>query len=149
MAEIILRAEHISKAFIGVQALDDVSVEIHKGEIHCLVGENGSGKSTFVKTASGVYTSDAGTIWLNGHSYTKLTPTQAMNEGVQVIYQDLSLFPHMTVAENIAINCLRQTGKKLMNWKEAYRIASEQTKRIGVSLDLNATIMETSIPAVL
>ena len=59
MAEIILRAEHISKAFIGVQALDDVSVEIHKGEIHCLVGENGSGKSTFVKTASGVYTSDA------------------------------------------------------------------------------------------
>ena len=145
MAESILRTVHISKAFIGVQALDDVSVEIHKGEIHCLVGENGSGKSTFVKTASGVYTSDAGTIWLNGHSYTKLTPTQAMDEGVQVIYQDLSLFPHMTVAENIAINSLRQAGKKLVNWKEVYRIASEQTKRIGVSLDLNATIMETSM----
>ena len=123
MSEIILRAEHISKAFVGVQALDDVSVEIRRGEIHCLAGENGSGKSTFVKTVSGVYTCDSGEIYLNGNKYTRLTPTQAMNEGVQVIYQDLSLFDHMTVAENIAINKIRQSGKKMVDWKEVYRIA--------------------------
>lgn len=145
MSEIILRAEHISKAFVGVQALDDVSVEIRKGEIHCLAGENGSGKSTFVKTVSGVYTCDRGEICLNGNKYTRLTPTQAMNEGVQVIYQDLSLFDHMTVAENIAINKIRQSGKKLVDWKEVYRIAQEQIDRIGVSLDLNATMIETSM----
>ena len=145
MAETILCAKHISKAFIGVQALDDVSVEIKSGEIHCLAGENGSGKSTFVKTVAGVYASDAGEIILNGHRYTRLTPKQAMDEGVQVIYQDLSLFQHMTVAENIAINRLRQSGRRRMDWKEAYRIAREQTERIGVSLDLNATIMETSM----
>lgn len=145
MSEIILRAEHISKAFVGVQALDDVSVEIRAGEIHCLAGENGSGKSTFVKTVSGVYVCDSGEIHLNGHKYTRLTPNQAMKEGVQVIYQDLSLFDHMTVAENIAINRLRQSGKKMIDWKEVYRIAKEQVDRIGVSLDLNATVMETSV----
>lgn len=145
MSDIILRAEHISKAFVGVQALDDVSVEIRSGEIHCLAGENGSGKSTFVKTVSGVYTSDSGKIWLNGHEYTRLTPNQAMNEGVQVIYQDLSLFNHMTIAENIAISKIRQSGRKTVNWNEVYSIARTQIERIGVKLDLNATVMETSM----
>lgn len=145
MSEIILRAENISKAFVGVQALDDVDLEIRSGEIHCLAGENGSGKSTFVKIVSGVYASDSGAIYLNGNRYTRLTPNQAMKEGVQVIYQDLSLFDHMTVAENIAIGKLRQAGKKKVDWKEVYRIAKAQTERIGVALDLNATMIEVSM----
>jgi len=145
MTEMLLRTEHISKAFIGVQALDDVNVDIRKESIHCLVGENGSGKSTFVKTISGIYEPDRGRIILNGKEYGRLTPPQAIDEGVQVIYQDLSLFPHMTVAENIAINRLRQSGKKIINWKEIYRIAQEQIDKIGVSMDLNASILETSM----
>jgi len=145
MSEVILRAEHIDKSFIGVHALKDVSVEIRAGEIRCLAGENGSGKSTFVKTVSGVYASDAGTITLNGNTYAHLTPTQAMQEGVQVIYQDLSLFQHMTLAENIAINKLRQMGRRTIKWDEVYRIAKAQTDRIGVSIDLGATVMETSM----
>ncbi|MEG0934343.1 MAG: sugar ABC transporter ATP-binding protein [Clostridia bacterium] len=143
--DIILRAEHISKAFVGVQALDAVDVAIRKGRIHCLAGENGSGKSTFVKAVSGVYQPDAGNIVLNGTAYGHLTPSQAMKEGVQVIYQDLSLFQHMTVGENIAINTLRKEGKKLVNWAQVYKIAKAQTDRIGVTLDLSATIMETSM----
>ncbi len=143
MPETMLRAEHICKAFVGVQALNDVSLVINSGEIHCLAGENGSGKSTFVKTVSGVYAPDAGTIALNGHVYARLTPNQAMHEGVQVIYQDLSLFDHMTVAENIAISHLRQLGRKTVNWSEVFKIAEQQTRRIGVTLDLNATIRET------
>lgn len=145
MAEAILLAEHISKAFVGVQALDDVSVEIQKGQIHCLAGENGSGKSTFVKTVSGVYQPDAGRIVLGSRAYERLTPEKAMREGVQVIYQDLSLFAHMTVAENIALTRLKQAGKRLVDWNEVYKIARAQTERIGVSLDLNATVMEISM----
>ena len=145
MSDVILRAEHIDKSFIGVHALKDVSVEIRRGEIRCLAGENGSGKSTFVKTVSGVYASDAGDIYLNGRHYARLTPTQAMQEGVQVIYQDLALFQHMTLAENIAINKLRQLGRKTIKWDEVYRIAKAQTDRIGITMDLNATVMETSM----
>jgi simple sugar transport system ATP-binding protein len=145
MGDVILRAQHINKAFIGVQALSDVSVDICAGETLCLAGENGSGKSTFVKTVSGVYQPDAGEILIGGESHRHLSPQQAIRLGIQVIYQDLSLFRHMTVAENIAINRIRQEGRRIIDWKEVYRIAREQTRRIGVTLDLNATVMETSM----
>lgn len=145
MGDVILRAQHINKAFIGVQALSDVSVDICAGETLCLAGENGSGKSTFVKTVSGVYQPDAGEILIGGEAHRHLSPKQAIRLGIQVIYQDLSLFQHMTVAENIAINRIRQEGRKIVDWKEVYRIAQEQTARIGVTLDLNATVMETSM----
>jgi len=96
MTEEVLRAERIYKRFGGVIALDDVSLSIHKGEICCLVGENGSGKSTLIKIISGVYTPDEGDIYINGHHYKKLTPIEAIREGIQVIYQDFSLFPNLT-----------------------------------------------------
>ncbi len=145
MGDVILRAQHINKAFIGVQALMDVSVDIRAGEILCLAGENGSGKSTFVKTVSGIYQPDGGEIQIGGESHRHLSPQQAIRLGIQVIYQDLSLFQHMTVAENIALNRIRQEGRKVIDWKEVYRIAQEQTARIGVTLDLGATVMETSM----
>lgn len=145
MTNVILQAKNISKAFVGVQALNNVSVEIKTGQIHCLVGENGSGKSTFVKVVSGVYSPDSGSIILNGREHSKLTPTQALHEGIQVIYQDLSLFPHMTIAENIAINSIIQSGRKTVDWKMVYSIASKQLERIHVDLDLNTTIAETSM----
>ena len=116
MAEEILRVEHISKRFGGVIALDDVSLSIHKGETCCLVGENGSGKSTLIKIISGVYTPDDGDIYINSHQYKKLTPIESIHEGIQVIYQDFSLFPNLTVAENIAINEQLASGKQLVNW---------------------------------
>jgi len=145
MGDVILRAQHINKAFIGVQALSDVSVDIRSGETLCLAGENGSGKSTFVKTVSGIYQPDGGEILIGGESYRHLSPQQAIRLGIQVIYQDLSLFQHMTVAENIALNRIRQEGRRVIDWKEVYRIARAQTERIGVTLDLNTTIMETSM----
>jgi simple sugar transport system ATP-binding protein len=145
MGDVILRAQHINKAFIGVQALSDVSVDIRSGETLCLAGENGSGKSTFVKTVSGIYQPDGGEILIGGESYRHLSPQQAIRLGIQVIYQDLSLFQHMTVAENIALNRIRQEGRRVIAWKEVYRIARAQTERIGVTLDLNTTIMETSM----
>jgi simple sugar transport system ATP-binding protein len=140
MAEEILRAEHISKRFGGVIALDDVSLSIHKGETCCLVGENGSGKSTLIKIISGVYTPDEGDIYINGHHYKELTPIESIHEGIQVIYQDFSLFPNLTVAENIAINEQLASGKQLVNWKEISRIAEEGLAKINVSLPLDAIV---------
>lgn len=143
--EAILDIRNLNKSFTGVQALKDISVSVRPGEIHCLAGENGCGKSTLIKCVSGVYVPDFGEIVLNGHTYSSLTPVQAMNEGVQVIYQDLSLFRHMTIAENIAIGKLRFENRKVINWKEVQKIAEAQLKKIGVKMDLNQTVEETSL----
>ena len=140
MTDEILRVEHISKRFGGVIALDDVSLSIHHGETCCLVGENGSGKSTLIKIISGVYTPDEGDLTINGHHYKKLTPIESIHEGIQVIYQDFSLFPNLTVAENIAINEQLASGKQLVNWKEINRIAQAGLARINVSLPLDAVV---------
>lgn len=140
MAEEILRVEHIGKRFGGVVALADVNLSIHKGETCCLVGENGSGKSTLIKIISGVYKPDEGDICINGHLYKKLTPIESIREGIQVIYQDFSLFPNLTVAENIVINQQLANGKQLVNWKEISRIAGEELAKINVSLPLDAIV---------
>ena len=91
----------ISKAFPGVQALDQVSLTLMAGEIHALVGENGSGKSTLVKCLAGVHQPDGGEIRLGGKTVTMPNPIAARQRGVATIYQELSLVPTLTVAENI------------------------------------------------
>ncbi len=138
MAEELLRVENISKHFAGVTALDDVSFSVAKGESMCLVGENGSGKSTMIKIISGVYTADSGDIFINGNHYKKITPLESMHEGVQVIYQDFRLFPNLTVAENISISELLSTGKKLVNWKDVRELAQSGLDKIRVSIPLDA-----------
>lgn len=140
----LLKLENINKYFPGVHALKDIDFTLNKGEVHCLAGENGSGKSTLVKIAAGVYTPSTGKIIINDNEYSKLTPQHAMDEGIQVIYQDLSLFHHLTIAENIAINKIKHQ-KGLVSKKKIYQIAQEQLDRIGVSLDLDATIRESSM----
>jgi simple sugar transport system ATP-binding protein len=145
MGNTLLLAKNISKSFDGVQALKNVSIEIEKGKIKCLAGENGCGKSTLVKILSGVYTPDEGEITIAGKKYSSLTPITAIEEGIQVIYQDLSLFSHMTVAENIAMNKMLYSKKKLVNWDEINRIAKEQLEKIGATLDLQTPIRNLSI----
>ena len=143
--EPILNVKNITKEFSGVQVLKNVSIAVNPGEIHCLVGENGCGKSTLVKCISGVYAPDQGEIVLNGQSFKKLTTSQAIRNGVQVIYQDMSLFRHMSVAENIAIEKIRAEGAKIVDWKNVFRIAAEQTKKINVDIDLEKEIFECPI----
>jgi len=143
--EPILSASNISKSFIGVRALNNIDITINAGEIHCLAGENGCGKSTLVKCISGVYTPDEGTIQIEGQTCGSMTPIEAMNHGIQVIYQDLSLFQHMTVAENIAISKLKFENTKIINWKTTKAIAKEQLDKIGVTMDLDETVGEISM----
>jgi simple sugar transport system ATP-binding protein len=144
MEEELLRVEGITKRFGGVTALDDVGFSINKGESLTLVGENGSGKSTMIKIISGVYTPDEGDIYINGKQYKKMTPIESIQEGVQVIYQDFSLFPNLTVAENIALNELIISGAKTVNWKHVKDFAREGLKKINVDIPLNALVGEMS-----
>ena len=145
MEDKVLEAKNIYKSFGGVQALNDVSFSVAPAEIHCLVGENGSGKSTFVKTIVGVHAPDSGLIILNGNQYKKLSVRQAIREGVQVIYQDLSLFSYMSVAENIATNKMIAQNETFVNWKKINKVAEEQLEKIGVDMDLKAPIETISI----
>ncbi|MDO4343332.1 MAG: sugar ABC transporter ATP-binding protein [Eubacteriales bacterium] len=145
MSRGILTAKNLGKSFGGIHALKEINLTIHENEIHCFAGMNGSGKSTFIKCVSGIYEPDCGEIILNGKTYSHLTPQEAISEGIQVIYQDLSLFPHLTIAENIAINKIMNQGKRLVNWKEIYSVASAQLEKIGVEMDLNDTIQESTM----
>ena len=136
----LLEVKGVSKAFAGVQALDDVDLTIYPGEIHCLAGENGSGKSTLIKVVAGVLAPDQGEVVVNGKAYQRLQPIDAIREGIQIIYQDFSLFPNLTVAENLALNQLLAEGRRLVNWGEVDRIAQQALGRIGVDIPLRAPV---------
>ncbi len=99
--DIILEAKNVSKGFPGVQALDDVKFDLRKGEVHALIGENGAGKSTFIKILTGAHQPDDGQILLSGKKLIDLTPNLAMKYGISAIYQEFNLIPYLTVAENI------------------------------------------------
>ncbi len=145
MSEYVLKVSNIKKNFGGVQALKDVSLEIKKGEIHCLAGENGCGKSTLIKVISGFYTPDGGTIELDGTSYTKVTPSTAIAAGIQVIYQDFSIFPNLTVMENLATNKELMNKGKLVNWKRMRKTAEEAVSKINFKIDLNELVENLSV----
>jgi simple sugar transport system ATP-binding protein len=146
MKDLLLSLKNVSKSFSGVQALNHVDFAVRRGEVHCLVGENGSGKSTLIKIISGIVQPDHGCeILIRDRSFRKLTAIDSMNEGVQVIYQDLSLFPNLTVAENITINQYLEENRKIVRRKELNRIARETICMIGTELDTSALVGELPI----
>ena len=145
MADEIIRLTGIDKAFAGVKALQDVNLTIERGKIHCLVGENGCGKSTLIKIVAGVYQRDAGSVMINGKEFERLHPIDAIREGIQVIYQDFSLFPNLTVAENIALNEELADGKRLVSWGSVRRVAQDALDQIEVQLPLKARVEEMSV----
>ena len=135
----------ISKRFGGVVALRDVDLSLRAGEVHCLVGENGSGKSTLIKILSGVlHPEPGGRIVIEGREYPHLNPVQSTACGIQVIYQDLSLFPNLTVAENIAV-ASHLGAARLVNWRTLRMTADAAMARIGASLDPDARVEDLSI----
>ncbi len=136
-----LRFHHISKIFGGVTALDDVSFEVLPGEVHCLAGENGCGKSTLIKIITGVYTPELGAdMEYYGEKVNAVTPTLSRDFGIEVIWQDLALFPEMTVAENIAFEGLLGHRLRLVNHRKIKAIAERVLARLGMSLDLEAAL---------
>ena len=139
--EYILKATDIIKSFAGVKALRGVNLEIKKGEIHCLAGENGCGKSTLIKIISGVYSLDSGKVEFNGVDQThQLSPINAIMNGIQVIYQDFSIFPNLSVMENLAYNSELMQKRKFVNWKRFRAIAEEAVSKINFNVDLEAKV---------
>jgi len=117
-SEYIINLKNISKTFGGVKALDGVSLDIKRGEVHALVGENGAGKSTLIKVLAGVHFPDDGAeIYINGERTIIKNPMDAIRKGISVIYQDISLFPNLTVAENICIGN-DAVWKAKLNWPQ-------------------------------
>lgn len=136
----ILSVKGIKKSFGGVHALRGVNLSIKEGETHCLAGENGCGKSTIIKVISGFYQPDEGSIEVDGKGFPLMSPGEAIKAGIQVIYQDFSIFPNLTVVENLAINQVLANKKKFVNKKEFRRIAQEAVKKIDFEVDMDALV---------
>lgn len=136
----VVEMRGISKAFAGVQALSDVSFAIRPGEVVCLAGENGSGKSTLIKSLAGAQSIDTGTILYNGEADERPSPIHASRAGVQIIYQDFSLFPNLSVAENISLSRRLSLGRRFMNWGESRKIARQALDELGVDIALKEIV---------
>lgn len=145
MSEYLLQMTGIDKSFGGVHALDHVNFAVRPGKVMCLAGENGCGKSTLVKIISGVYTRDSGQVTFEGKTIEKITPAEATRLGIQVIYQDLSIFPNLTVMENLAINSEITANRKLVNRKRWEQTAKEALSKIGYDIDLHTKMGELSV----
>ena len=141
----ILRVRGVSKSFGAVAAVRDVSFDLYGGEAHALVGENGAGKSTIVNMLAGVHRPDAGTIELDGRPQDLTTPADAKAAGIAVIYQEPTLFPDLSVAENIAmgrhpLGRFKTVDRTAMVWR-----ADQMFARLGVSIDPNRPARGLSI----
>lgn len=134
-SEYIINLKNISKTFGGVKALNGVSLDIKRGEVHALVGENGAGKSTLIKVLAGVHFPDDGAeIYINGERTILKNPMDAMRKGISVIYQDISLFPNLTVAENICIGN-DAVWKAKLNWPQIKQLAETAIAKVGANID--------------
>jgi len=140
----LLRMEHIARAFPGVQALDNVALEVFAGEILGLVGENGAGKSTLMKILSGVYAPDAGQIYLENQPLQIHNPHHAQALGISIIYQEFNLMPNLTVMENIFIG--REPGRYgFVDRAQLRRQTQALLDRLGVHLDPTALVRDLSV----
>ncbi len=136
-----LELRGVSKSFGGLRALDGIDWDIAPGEVHCLVGENGCGKSTLIKTIAGVHQPDpGGRIAIEGRDVLPLDPNQARGLGIQVIFQDLSLFPNLTVAENIAMQENLGGLAGIVRRRRMRDIAAATLERLRFSLPLDAAV---------
>ena len=129
----VLELHGISKRFDATQALDGVSLTLHPGEVHALLGENGAGKSTLIKIVTGIYSPDAGTVTVAGEPVTLRSSADAQRYGLAAIYQEPAIFPDLNVAENIFIGH-RQRGP-IVHWREMYREAESILATLDVRLD--------------
>ena len=144
--ETLLEIRHISKVFPGVKAVDDVSFEIQKGEVHVIIGENGAGKSTLVKMIAGVYPIDGGQLILEGQPYAPANVLAAQAAGINMIHQELSLMPNRTVAENVFIG--REPVRAplhLVDGKAMNRKCRELLQSLEIDIDPQTKAKDLSI----
>ncbi|MGM0502048.1 MAG: sugar ABC transporter ATP-binding protein [Bacillota bacterium] len=142
----ILKLEGLSKYFPGVKALDDINFDLIEGEIHALIGENGAGKSTLIKVLTGAYQKTDGKIFYRGEEVKKLNPTKAKNLGISAIYQELTLFSELTVAENIFMGNERVYNKSnIVKDKEMMNEVRKIFKKIKLDISPGIIVKNLSI----
>ena len=140
----VLSLEHISKTYPGTRALVDVSLDLHAGEVHCLIGENGAGKSTLMKILAGVERPDKGTVRIAGESHDHLTPRSALALGVSTIYQDADIVTSLTVADNIFLGKEPTSGPGVVDSGRQRRVVRQLVDELGVELDPDALGLDLS-----
>jgi len=147
--EVVLRMEGINKAFPGVQALSNITLDLRHGEVHAVCGENGAGKSTLMKLITGVYQPDSGTMTLNGERLSVRNPNHAYAKGIAIIFQETSLFPDLTILENIFIG--HELTRRLFGVARRLDYGAMREKartlfgRLGMEIDLDARVSELSV----
>lgn len=146
MSTSALEMRNISKTYPGVRALDNVSFDVAKGEVHALCGENGAGKSTLMKILAGAQAMDSGSIVINGDEAHMTTPQRAMDLGVSIIYQEFNLVPYLNAAENIFLG--REPKAKLpgfVDFTEMYSEAQSVIDQLGVKLNVRLPVNRLSV----
>lgn len=143
MANTILSVRDITKDYPGVRAIDHLSFDVEEGEVHALIGENGAGKSTLIKTLSGAITPTSGTIIVNGKEFSEMNPKLAKEQGIGVIYQEFTLVPGISAAENVFLG--EKTSKGIfVNIKERERRAKELFDEMHVEIDVSKPVRDLS-----
>jgi inositol transport system ATP-binding protein len=143
----LLEVRHVSKAFPGVVALEDVSLQLGCGTVHALIGENGAGKSTLLKIIAGIHTPDAGELRLRGRRLQLRSPREALQSGIAMIHQELNLMPFMSVAENIWIGREPVNACGLISHRELRRRTRALLERLRIDIDAQAEVCTLSIAA--
>jgi ribose transport system ATP-binding protein len=133
------------KSFPGVQALDDVHLDLRHGEVLALVGENGAGKSTLMKLLSGIYQPDSGEFFLNGEKLHITNPKQAQELGISIIHQEFNLMPDLTIAQNIFIGREPRRGRLFLNEAALNRTAADLFDQLGLALDPTTPVRELTV----
>ncbi|ACI19853.1 sugar ABC transporter ATP-binding protein [Dictyoglomus thermophilum] len=145
--ELLLKIEKISKSFPGVKALDEVDLEVYKGEILALVGENGAGKSTLMKILTGVYQKDEGKIIFKGKEINPQNPHEAQSLGISIIYQEFNLAPNLDIATNIFLGNEPKKGKfiKIFDYKKAYEESLKLLALLGLELPPETLVKDLTV----
>jgi ABC-type sugar transport system ATPase subunit len=142
---VILDVNKISKEFPGVKALDAVDLHLKKGEVHALIGENGAGKSTLIKILAGVYFRDEGDILFDGSPVEIATPADSLRLGIKVVFQELSLIPHLTVGENVFLESFPLKKNKTINWDVLYGKTQEILDTIGLDISPKTKVYKLTV----
>ena len=144
--ERVLEFKSIRKAFPGVLALDDVSFNISRGEVHGLVGENGAGKSTLIKMLTGVYSIDEGTVFWEDQPVKIPNPSQSRALGINVVHQDRTLIPTFDGVENAYLGREYPHKGVQVDWKTMWETVEKTRDELGIELDLSKMAIELSPP---
>ncbi|MBR0366251.1 MAG: sugar ABC transporter ATP-binding protein [Clostridia bacterium] len=140
MSDYILELKGITKIFPGVKALDNVHFSLKEGEIHALMGENGAGKSTFIKVITGVHQPEEGEMFIKGQKVSIKNPKDAQKLSIAAIYQHGTTYQHLSVTENIYIGHEKMTRFNTIDWKQMHKDAGELLKRLGSDIDPHSTM---------